>query len=304
MKITAPSYFQCPNDLVDHWMPLLGEAELRVLLLIIRKTFGWHKERDRISLSQMVQKTGLSKSNVCTAITSLIEKDLILKEIEGVLGTEKVFYSLVVKEIPTCPEAGPPQSCSSTPPSPVTGHTKETPTKDTKKSKKEPLLASPSPSTPYSIESDPAGTIYIDQIPGSNPLWLPIDSLLKDRQVPQSWIDTIRRLGATFQEVKTALQCADEYQPQDLGSYLYKAIQEKWQPKKHIEEVEVKNRDFVEKKLRKLDGTMCGNYRFTVGSKYVEFSQAANCEPVVFEFDDRNFEKEVTKFIMENKEKK
>ncbi len=39
MRIVAPTYFQTPNDLVDHWLPKLGEAEVKVLLVVFRKTF-------------------------------------------------------------------------------------------------------------------------------------------------------------------------------------------------------------------------------------------------------------------------
>jgi phage replication O-like protein O len=131
MKILPPNYFQCPNDLVDYWMPLLKEAELKILLIIIRKTFGWHKIKDRISLSQMEMISGLTRSNVCKAITELINKGIILKEIEGVLGTEKVYYSLIIQEQNTGIVPIPPQYCSDTPPSILKIPTKETNTKET-----------------------------------------------------------------------------------------------------------------------------------------------------------------------------
>ena len=61
--LTAPNYTQCPNDILDHWLPHLREAELKVLLVIIRKTFGYHKKRDKISISQIEKITGLHRSN-------------------------------------------------------------------------------------------------------------------------------------------------------------------------------------------------------------------------------------------------
>ncbi len=98
MRIVAPSHFQTPNDLVDHWLPQLGEAEVKVLLVVFRKTFGWHKEKDQISLSQFQTLTGLNRTNTCRAINSLIDKGILQKEIAGILGTERVFYSLVVED--------------------------------------------------------------------------------------------------------------------------------------------------------------------------------------------------------------
>lgn len=130
MKLAPPNYFQTPNDLVDHWLPLLGEAELKVLLLIIRKTFGWHKDRDRISLSQMEKYTGMTRAACCKAINLLIQKGIILKEIEGILGTEKVYYSLIIQgETTSIPEI-PPQYPENTPPSIPRIPTKETLPKD------------------------------------------------------------------------------------------------------------------------------------------------------------------------------
>ena len=98
MRIIAPNHTQTPNDLFDNWLPLLGEVELKVLLVIMRKTFGYHKTRDRISLSQMKKLTGAHQSNIVKATESLQSKGLIIKEIVGVLGREETYYELVVYE--------------------------------------------------------------------------------------------------------------------------------------------------------------------------------------------------------------
>lgn len=96
MGFSAPNTFPNPNDLVDHWLPLLGEVELKVLLVIIRKTFGWHKIRDRISLSQMEKFTGSSRRNIIDAVESLQSKGLILKETIGTEGRQETYYELVI----------------------------------------------------------------------------------------------------------------------------------------------------------------------------------------------------------------
>ena len=51
----SPRYTQTPNDLFDELLApgRLTEAELRVLLYIIRRTFGFNKDADAISLSQL-----------------------------------------------------------------------------------------------------------------------------------------------------------------------------------------------------------------------------------------------------------
>jgi len=55
-----------------------GEAT-QILYVIFRKTYGYNKKRDRISLSQFCLLTGLKKPNVCRAIKKLIAMKLIIK---------------------------------------------------------------------------------------------------------------------------------------------------------------------------------------------------------------------------------
>ena len=46
----TPRYTQVPDQLFDEWLPHLSEAELKVLLYIMRRTFGWKKDVDAISV--------------------------------------------------------------------------------------------------------------------------------------------------------------------------------------------------------------------------------------------------------------
>lgn len=75
---------QVPNFVFDACLPLLKEAELKTLLVIIRQTIGWidrstgkRKVRDRISNSQFRSKTGMSKRVITSAIQSLVDKGLV-----------------------------------------------------------------------------------------------------------------------------------------------------------------------------------------------------------------------------------
>ena len=96
MKIQAPTYTQTPNELFDRWLPLLKEVELKVLLVIMRKTFGWHKTKDWISISQLEKLTGCSATHVISAVRTLIEKGLVKKEIHGPIGKQVTYYELIV----------------------------------------------------------------------------------------------------------------------------------------------------------------------------------------------------------------
>jgi phage replication O-like protein O len=93
-----PNYTQTPNDFFDEVAKTLKEGELRVMLVIMRQTFGWgNKQWDRISLSQFVEKTGMEEKSVCRSLQTLIAKKLVIKHKEGPIGREKVWYSLVVE---------------------------------------------------------------------------------------------------------------------------------------------------------------------------------------------------------------
>jgi len=68
------------NTIVDHFCKLrLSGQEWQILWVIIRKTYGWQKKSDQISLSQFSILTGIDRSNVCRALSGLIGKGVIKK---------------------------------------------------------------------------------------------------------------------------------------------------------------------------------------------------------------------------------
>ena len=122
-----PHYTQVPDELFDMLMSHLSGAELKVLLYIIRRTFGFKKQRDSISLSQMVsgiktkdgevldKGTGLGKSSVARALNKLEEMNIIMRvrsQSRG-RGDEPTSYALKMRE---------PVSQNGTPPSAKIGH--------------------------------------------------------------------------------------------------------------------------------------------------------------------------------------
>lgn len=76
-NLEAPNYTQIPNVVFDHWMPILSPITFKVFLLICRKTFGWHKGSDRVSLNQLMEMTGLSKPTILKGIEELERAGLI-----------------------------------------------------------------------------------------------------------------------------------------------------------------------------------------------------------------------------------
>jgi phage replication O-like protein O len=55
----------------------LSGREMRCLWVILRKTYGWHKKSDLISLSQFSEMTGLPRQVVCKVLKQLLSKRLI-----------------------------------------------------------------------------------------------------------------------------------------------------------------------------------------------------------------------------------
>ncbi len=59
-----------------------GES-MQIFLVILRKTYGFGKKEDRISLSQFVLATGITKTHIPRAVTKLVELRIITKNGNG-----------------------------------------------------------------------------------------------------------------------------------------------------------------------------------------------------------------------------
>lgn len=87
--LLIPNSTQIPNVILDKILPGIPEAESKCLLYICRRTYGFHKERDRISLTQFVKGitgrdgepldygTGLSRPSVVEALRHLIGSKIV-----------------------------------------------------------------------------------------------------------------------------------------------------------------------------------------------------------------------------------
>lgn len=78
--------FQLPNSVIDELLANLTGAELKCYLYILRKTKGWNKEEDAISVSQFMKVTGLSNRKVIDACERLVELGLL----EQKIGSNKI----------------------------------------------------------------------------------------------------------------------------------------------------------------------------------------------------------------------
>ena len=72
-----------PCPIIDELMPTLKDTELRVLLVVIRQTWGWRgtdgkpKERDWLSHRQLKERTGRASEAVSAAIDVLVRRGLL-----------------------------------------------------------------------------------------------------------------------------------------------------------------------------------------------------------------------------------
>jgi hypothetical protein len=57
---SSPNYTQTPNDLFI-MLPEMGECELRVTLVMVRQTFGFHRDGFRLGLRKLAAMAGLSR---------------------------------------------------------------------------------------------------------------------------------------------------------------------------------------------------------------------------------------------------
>lgn len=90
-RALIPNSTQVPDIILDHWMAKLSGAEFKVLLYVARRTYGFGKESDNISLNQMASGirrrdgtwldhgTGLSRSGVKAACNGLIGRGILIR---------------------------------------------------------------------------------------------------------------------------------------------------------------------------------------------------------------------------------
>jgi len=77
-----PNWTEVPNALME-LMPYLPEAECRVMLVIARKTHGYHKACDIISYSQLEDATRMSRQGVINGVEAAIKRGILKRAASG-----------------------------------------------------------------------------------------------------------------------------------------------------------------------------------------------------------------------------
>lgn len=98
-------YTKIANEIVDQFQRLhLSGNEWKVLWVVVRKTYGWKKKEDRISLTQFQNLTSLSRPSVSEAINKLVGKKVLAVNKEGsinVYAFNKLYTEWASSENPT-----------------------------------------------------------------------------------------------------------------------------------------------------------------------------------------------------------
>ena len=97
MSKFIPNAFQIPNAFVDEVMFALSGNAVKAYLLVARKTTGWQKESDFISIEQFKQFTGINRDKTIYEILKELEEVGLIRTVKTA-GRTTEFY--LVKDLP------------------------------------------------------------------------------------------------------------------------------------------------------------------------------------------------------------
>nr|DAS31252.1 MAG TPA: replication protein O [Caudoviricetes sp.] len=109
MNEFIPNSFQIANSVIDEYLSQMSGNALKCYILIVRKTRGWQKTHDSLSISQIQKFTGIRKEEtVQKAINELIALGLIGKQSRIGLPNEYFLISDPKKGVTPPPKNGAP----------------------------------------------------------------------------------------------------------------------------------------------------------------------------------------------------
>lgn len=101
---TENGYTPIANEILEALARFnLSAYESRVLWYIIRKTYGWHRKHDLISLSQIVVGTGIKKGHVSRTVKSLISHSIVTRLGNKQIGFQKDYEQWSKNQIQKLP---------------------------------------------------------------------------------------------------------------------------------------------------------------------------------------------------------
>lgn len=94
-----PNYTQTPNTLFD-LLPVISNAELRVTLVFVRETHGWHRQKtDMLSVPDIASLAGLSESSAKTGIKEAMQRGTLKRfKVRDDHRRQTYKYGLVISD--------------------------------------------------------------------------------------------------------------------------------------------------------------------------------------------------------------
>ena len=91
----SPNYTQVPNSLFEI-MHDMDKAELKVVMALVRETFGYHRTQKRMSIRRLAKATGLTPRNAYNGALEAVKRGLISMTQDGGV----TLWSVIVTDTP------------------------------------------------------------------------------------------------------------------------------------------------------------------------------------------------------------
>lgn len=80
IQVENGNYTRIHNRILDEIAKIhLSGREAKIIFAIWRKTYGWNKKEDYISIKQLMGMTNLTKSEACRTLSRLSKRNLVVK---------------------------------------------------------------------------------------------------------------------------------------------------------------------------------------------------------------------------------
>jgi len=94
-------YFSLANELAEQFaLKNIPGNEMRILWVVLRKTWGWKKDWDQIAFSQFKEATGMKNGNVSRALKAVVAKRLLIESQNGYKLNQNHEEWLIAKRLP------------------------------------------------------------------------------------------------------------------------------------------------------------------------------------------------------------
>lgn len=100
MAYEKPNYTQTPNAFFDnHLREIKSLAELKVTLIVLRNTLGWHSKETDLTIANLIAATGLSNRHVVKGTALALERGTIVRRPIKVSSGQSFAYEANIEAV-------------------------------------------------------------------------------------------------------------------------------------------------------------------------------------------------------------